>query len=306
MPPAPIDLQRPRDLGRILDDAAGLYRRYFKTLLLVALVVVVPVHLIVYGVGLGWLWSGYESPQTGGDVRLSDLVDQFTGLAAQLLVVTPLVTAMAVHVVRRAAAGAPAPAGETISAGLAVFARLFAAVLLVALGVGLGLLFLIIPGLFLAVRWAVVPQVVVVEGLSGSAALQRSFELTRGQGWFTFLVLLVTNLIVGVLSALAMVPLELAAEAADAQALSLLGQVIGAVFALPLLAVAQTLLYYALLARKGGAPAASPGERPSGPAIAGQAGRPGEEGQTLPGVPGTFGGGWAPPTAPDRDPGPRS
>jgi hypothetical protein len=289
----PIDLQRPRDLGRILDDSFALYRAHWRTLLLVALVVVVPVHLAVFGAGLGWLWSGYDSTPR--------LADQLAGIVAQLLVVTPLVTAMTVHVVQAAAQGRKPAARETVTAGFEVFARLFGAVVLVALGVALGLVAFVIPGVILAVRWVAVPQVVVVEGGGGGAALARSMQLTRGQGWFTFLVLVVTNLLVGLLSALVLVPLELAAQSADAQALSLLGQALGAIISLPILAVAQTLLYFTLRARneaaaprepEPGAPAQTPGVP--------DASRP--QPQTLPGVPGTYGDGWEPPTPPDPGP----
>src|SRR4051794_31371706 len=229
-----LDLQRKRDLGRILDDAFSFYRGNWKTLLAVALVVVVPVQLIVFGVGLGWLWEGYNVPAKG-TVRVADVTDSIIGLMAQLLVVTPLVTAMTVHVVRTAAAGAVATTGESLRAALDLFGRLFVPVVLVALGVGLGLLALIIPGVILAVRWAVVPQVVVVEGRSGTAALTRSSALTQGHGWFAFLVLLVTNLLVSVLSAIAVVPLEYAAEQADSQAISMAGQMLGTIISLPIL-----------------------------------------------------------------------
>ena len=290
---AAIDLTKRRDLGRILDDSFALYRGHWRTLITVAIVVVVPVHLAVFGVGLGWLWSGYDAtPPIGG---------QLAGIAAQLLVVTPLVTAMTVHVVREAAAGRRAGVGETLTAGLDVFGRLFPAVLLVALGVGLGLLVLIIPGLILAVRWVVVPQVVVVEDRRGTDALRRSFELVRGQAWFAFLLLVVTNLLVGVLSAIATVPLEYAAKEADTLSLSLLGQALGAVLSLPILGVAQTLLFYSLRAENDGAPVAgapvagtpAPDCR-AGPGPAPPAGEP----STLPGVPGTFGDGFTPPRPP--------
>jgi hypothetical protein len=279
----PLDLQRPRDLGRILDDAFAFYRAHWQTLLAVAFVVVVPVHLLVYGVGLGWLWEGYDKPPAG-EVRLADVTDNLVGLAAQLLIVTPLVTAMTVHLVRTAAEGNAAPTGETLRQGVRAFAPLLGAVVLVALGVGFGFFALIIPGIYLAVHWMVVPQVVLLEGRRGGEALTRSMALTRGQAWFAFLVWLVTNLLVAVLSSLAVLPLDYVAEQANAQALNMLGQILGAMFSLPILAVSQTLLYHALLVnkREAGAP---PVPRPQ-PA-------------TLPGVPGTFGDGFAPPRPPD-------
>ena len=286
----PLDLQRPRDLGRILDDAFSFYRARWQTLLALSAVVVVPVFLLVLGVGLGWLWEGYDAPPKG-TVRLADVADNLVGLAAQLLIVTPLVTAMTVYVVRRAGEGATTSTGEALREGFRVFGPLLAAVLLVGLGVTAGLFFLIIPGLYLAVRWSVVPQVVVIEGRTGGDALQRSMELTRNQGWFAFLVLVVANLIVAVLEQVLLIPLDAAAKSADSQALDLVGQLLGALLTLPLVAVAQTLLYYALVAAKGGAGAVAPSPAPP----------PTAPPQTLPGVPGTFGDGFAPPRPPSSE-----
>jgi uncharacterized membrane protein len=53
--------------------------------------------------------------------------------------------------------------------------------------VGLGLLLLFIPGIMLAVGLALaIPAVVLEPGLSPSAALSRSWELTRGARWRIF------------------------------------------------------------------------------------------------------------------------
>jgi hypothetical protein len=283
-----LDLRRKRDLGAILDDAFAVYRANFGTLLLISFVVVVPVYLLVYGVGLGYLWSDYDA-STGSEVRIGDVADSMAGLAAQLLVITPLVTAMTVHVVRRSAEGARAPAGEAVRFGIDVFPKLLLAIVLVALGVFGGLLLLVVPGIILAVRWVVVAQAVVVEGRSGGDALSRSFELTRGRGWFAFLVLFVLNLLVGVLSAAVLVPLDAAAKSADTMALTMVGQMISSVLSLPLVAAGYTLLYYSLVAEKEG--------------VAAPPATPVPEASTLPGVPGTYGDGWAPPSAPS---GPRS
>lgn len=299
-----VQLRKQRDMGTILDDSWALYRGNWRTLLLVALAIVVPVHVLVFGVGLGWLWSDY--PAASDKVALADVGDQLAGLAAQLLVVTPLVTAMTVHVVLAAADGRRAGAGETFAAGFDVFARLFVAVILVALAVATGLLLLIIPGLFLAVRLLVVPQAVVIEGLGSGDALGRSYALTQNRWWHVFFVVLLVNILVGVFSAVVTVPLEAAAKAADTQALSLLGQIIGAVFALPLLAVAYTLLYFSLVAEKEGAPAAPTAAPPdAGPQPPSEPAAEPPGPQTLPGVPGTygespptFGDGWAPPRPP--------
>ncbi|MFL5846138.1 MAG: hypothetical protein ACJ762_15735 [Solirubrobacteraceae bacterium] len=283
------ELRRKRDLGKILDDSFALYRAHWRTLLAISALIVVPVYLLVYGVGLGYLWSGYDAGASGNEVDLGALADTFAGLVAQLFVVTPLVTAMTVHVVRTAADGSRAGPAAALRAGLDVFPKLLVAILLVGLGVFLGLIALIIPGVILAVRWVVVSQVVVVEGREGTDALRRSFDLTRDRGWHTFLVLFVLNLLVGVLGAVILVPLDYAAEQADTMALSMVSQILSSTLSLPLVAIAYTLLYYSLVAEKEGAAPADPAT-PAAPPVT--------DAQSLPGVPGTFGDGWAPPRPP--------
>lgn len=74
--------------------------------------------------------------------------------------------------------------------------------LLAGLGILLGMILLIIPGLVLMTWWAVIAPVVMLEGRSGSSALSRSRELVRGNGWTVFGLIVVTNLIVGIVSSI--------------------------------------------------------------------------------------------------------
>lgn len=50
----------------------------------------------------------------------------------------------------------------------------------------MGLLLLVIPGLYLGTRFAFAENIVVAEGVSGTTALQRSFDLTRDRFWPVF------------------------------------------------------------------------------------------------------------------------
>lgn len=243
MTAAPPELHLDRDLGRLLNDSFAVYRRHFWTLLMVAAVVIVPVELAVSGFGLGQLTSGYDET-TSVDVAIVQ-----TGVA--MLVITPLLTAMVVNVVLAAAKGGAATAGQAISGGLDQFAPLLAAILLATAGIFLGALALIVPGIFLAVRWYVVAQAVVVDGRRGTEALARSWELVRGHSWFTFGVLVVTNLLGALAAGLISIPGQVAAEAADAQALALAGSIIAEILTLPFLAVTGTLLYFTLKVRAG-------------------------------------------------------
>ncbi|HWE10451.1 MAG TPA: hypothetical protein VG325_13940 [Solirubrobacteraceae bacterium] len=112
---------------------------------------------------------------------------------------------------------------------------------LYAIGVAIGFLFLIIPGLFLLVIWSVVAPVTVLERPGVIAAFQRSRQLVAGNGWAVFGVI--------VLVGLAVVVVSLAAGLAAAS----LGYVGGAVIewvvtaaVAPLGALSASVLYFAL------------------------------------------------------------
>src|SRR3712207_1516253 len=65
---------------------------------------------------------------------------------------------------------------------LPVLPKLIGVGLVAGIGIVLGLVLLIVPGLILLTIWAVVSPVVVIEG-RGLDALGRSRELVRGNGW---------------------------------------------------------------------------------------------------------------------------
>jgi hypothetical protein len=77
-----------------------------------------------------------------------------------------------------------------------VLAPLLWTAILVGVGVFLGLLLFIAPGLVLLTQWAVAAPVVVVEVRSAPEAIGRSRQLVHGHGWQVFGVLIVTFLLV--------------------------------------------------------------------------------------------------------------
>lgn len=72
---------------------------------------------------------------------------------------------------------------------------LIVASLLVGIGVGIGFILLIVPGLFLMTIWAVVAPVVVLEQRGVIEALRRSQELVKGNGWGVFGVIVIVFLL---------------------------------------------------------------------------------------------------------------
>jgi hypothetical protein len=72
--------------------------------------------------------------------------------------------------------------------------------ILFAIGVGIGFVLLIIPGLILLVMWSVVAPVTVLERPGVFAAFGRSRELVRGNGWAVFSVIVLVYLAVLIIS----------------------------------------------------------------------------------------------------------
>lgn len=130
----------------------------------------------------------------------------------------------------------------------AVFAPLLWTAILVGLGVFLGLLLFIIPGLVLLTQWAVAAPVVVCEVRTAPQALGRSRELVRLNSWRVFSVLVVAFLLVFIAD-LTLGSLANAISGSDI-AVAIANLIAGTLTA-PVFALASAVLYLELLQLKG-------------------------------------------------------
>lgn len=76
--------------------------------------------------------------------------------------------------------------GESLMVGLRNVLPLIGLAILTGLGVGLGFLLLIVPGIILAVMWSVAVPAKIVERIGVMQAFSRSNDLTRGRRWAIF------------------------------------------------------------------------------------------------------------------------
>lgn len=236
-----IELERPRDVGALLRDSLSVYLRHFWTFLALGALVVLPSELIVSGVGLEQLTSRYDPSPPFAEAAIPAVVSY--------LVVAPLITAICVYALRSVAAGGSPGAREAIVKGFESFTPIFFAVLLAALGIVLGLL-LIVPGIYLFVRWYFVPQAVVLERARDAGALRASGRLVDGAWWRTFGLVVLVNLVALLAGVLLAAPFAAAADATDRAAWSLVGQIMAATVTQPFAALFSTLLYFDLRERK--------------------------------------------------------
>jgi MFS family permease len=166
--------------------------------------------------------------------------------------------------------------GQLFSSVAPVVLPLLAVSILAGIGLAIGFVLLIIPGLFLMTIWSVVAPVVVVERPGVFAAFGRSRELVKGYGWQVFgviVVVILIALVVGLLVAIITSGMSDAGRAAVQWALNVLTA--------PLSALLVSVLYFGLLRVRG--------ERAGGSAVAAAAPAPAT---------------WAPPSSAPESPAP--
>ena len=99
--------------------------------------------------------------------------------------------------------GKKAGFGSALSRGLSRVGWLILAAFLVTLGIGIGLVLLVIPGLILMCLWSVTIQACVVEKLGPLASMGRSAQLTKGYRLPIFGLLLIVGVASAVFNGLA-------------------------------------------------------------------------------------------------------
>jgi hypothetical protein len=236
-----IELERPRDVGGLLRDALVVYIRHFGTFLALGALVVVPSELIVGGIGMEQLTSGYDASPSFAEAAIPS--------AVSYLVVAPLITAICIYALRSVAEGGSPGAREAVVRGFESFSPIFFAVLLAALGTLVGAI-LIVPGIYLFVRWYFVPQAVVLERAHGTAALRASGRVVEGAWWRTFGLILLVNVIALLVVFVVASPFAAGAESSDRAIWAMIGQIVAATITQPFGALFSTLLWYDLRARK--------------------------------------------------------
>lgn len=132
--------------------------------------------------------------------------------------------------------------GETFDRVRPQLGSIVGAGLLAGLGVFLGLLLLIVPGLVLMTWWVLIIPVVALERTTAGAAFGRSRELVRGYGWNVFgVIVLAILLLLGFEIVLSIVLSPL-----DGWLQSLVSNIVSGTLTTPFIALVLTLLYFRL------------------------------------------------------------
>jgi hypothetical protein len=237
---------RPLSIGEVIDASFQVYRRHFSALATIVLVCNgLPVLLQVYG-------------RSGAGIHLA-----LTLVYAVLVVVLSLVaTGATVFVVSESYLGRAITAREALSRALPFVVPLIVVSLSVGLVAFVGFLLLVVPGVIAVCGLAVSVPALVVESMSPTDAMGRSWGLTRGYrlrmfGLFVLIFLLILIPYVAIMGAVGVTAAVLGATGAKGltTVLILLGTVIAAIVQLllsPLYQAALVIAYYDLRVRKEG------------------------------------------------------
>jgi hypothetical protein len=178
-------------VGGVLGESWRLYTTFFRRFFVIGAIVYLIVNLL--------------------NAVVSTAVDDNTGTAALLALVTAVVSLVGTFWLQ----GALVFAVEDVRDGridttvTQVFERvrpylgtLIVAGLLAGLGIVIGLILLIVPGLIFLTWWCLIVPVVVLEGKAVGEAFSRSRELGRGHGWTVFGVVVITVVLTAIASGL--------------------------------------------------------------------------------------------------------
>ncbi len=209
----------------VFGEAWQLYKAHWRRLLPIALVVYLLLSLFV--LALGWLlgWLGL-------------VAGAFVALAGVFWLQGALV--VAIEDVRDGRADLSI--GETLGRVRPRINTIGVTGILAALGIAVGLVLLIVPGLVLATWWALIIPAIVLEGQNVSGAFARSRELVRGHGWTVFGLIVLTFLVLiaaDIVLALVLSPLRDSIQA-------YVTDVVSNTLTAPFVACAFTLAYYRL------------------------------------------------------------
>ena len=213
-------------LSGVLGEAWQLYRAHARHLLAIAFVIYVAAAVLAAILALAGVFGAL----------LGSVVELFAAFLVQAALVK------AVQDVRDGRADLSI--SETVSAATPYLWSVAGASIIAGIAITIGLILVIVPGLWLITIWAVIVPVIIVERSGALQSFGRSRQLVRGYGWnvfgtlvLVFVILLVADAVLGVI----FLALPLVWRTG-------LSTIISGTLVAPFLALVVTLIYYRLSA----------------------------------------------------------
>jgi hypothetical protein len=256
---------RPLSVGEILDAGIKVVTRHWKPLAKTVMVLTGPV-FIVYVlllasidkelIGLTASFSPSTSRSTTDELGGTEIVG-FALTYVLLFVSFTIAFVACFKAVSDAWLGSTPNVGRSLRFALR---KAFAAGvlgLIAGVTVCIGLVFCLVPGIWLGIAWCVCLPALLFENIGPFEALKRSFSLIKDRWWASFLLFFVGYLLVSIIGGIIQLGLEGIAKAVtDSTAVLAVAEVIGSTVSsavtYPYLAAVLTILYFDQRVRKEG------------------------------------------------------
>ncbi len=246
-----METLRPLSLGELLDRTFQIYRNNFLLFAGIAAVAYLPMFIVRSGLVL--------APQLlGGSASVAIVVGVLLLIVLYLVGVAAaqsgtIIAVSAVHLSQ------PITIGEAYGRVREMLGRIVLLTIGLGIGIAVGTLLLIVPGIILALMWALAVPVAVLEDASLGEATSRSRALTAGHRGRVFVVYLVFFMLSGMVGAALGSPLAVVAvfnrnatheTLAIIQVFSVMISYVSQILVTPLMTIAFSLMYYDERVRK--------------------------------------------------------
>jgi hypothetical protein len=260
---------RPLRVGEVLDVAIKVYLRNARTMFKIVFVVVAPVQVLAMLILASttpdpdFFNPTFESPQPGEvpDFDTSDLWGFIAGVLTTWLlswIATTIATGACYKAISGAYLGEAPEWKDSLRFARSRLRPLLWLTLIQAVLTGLGFVACIIPGIWLAVSWAVAVPAMLTEDVRGRAALGRSFGLVKHRWWPTLgalaLGFILAAIVGGAISAAvtALSFTDVGDSLFATLAVDAIAGTISGVLVTPFQAALATIIYFDLRVRKEG------------------------------------------------------
>lgn len=256
---------RAREFGDVLNEGVRLFVKVWKRLIppaFGAFVVVGAITVVAFVAtdATTLIDIALNDPDQLDLIPDEELSELFTDLlvAVGVSALFQGIASVFVSLVAHRLAGSEIAGVEMSSGQASAFAArktlpLLGAYLMAGLGVFIGFLLLIVPGVWLAGSWTMTAPAMALEGKGAVDSLRRSFELVRGRWWHTVGFMLLVGLLGSVAAQLVQflaVPLLLVGGSGFGAGLAYAIAVVGQGIIVAAIAVVATAWYVDLRARK--------------------------------------------------------
>jgi len=216
----PLELRKTRDFGQIINDSFSFLKENFRQLV-IPLLIICGFFIIIGTITSVFQYTGMMNLYGGffrSDVNSYEVSSYTTTYVLSVIfnAVIALLLQACIHLVTLCyisvclQKGGDKPTFEEVWGYFKYYIlRVIGSGFLIVMLTIAGALLCILPGIYLSIVLSLVIPIIVIENASFSYAFNKSFKLIKDNWWFTFGVIFITSLIVGVISSVANVPLTI-------------------------------------------------------------------------------------------------